>query len=491
MKTRSPLSSRRGSALIVAMIFSIVLAVSIGTYTSLTVNTMKMSNRSYHSGIAMNVAEAGLEEGLWNLNRKRAGKTAFNTWDATAWTIDGNNAIGTFTGFLTGGNETGTVKVWVKNIDGSSTPKIIAKSTISLATGAAIEKWIEITLASRSTKPVGLQGRYGVSFSGNNPKVFAGSSDTDGDRIPDTAPANWTQTDKGVVSSMEVTAEVDVINADIYGTASVAGPSTDAIEVGPNGLVGPYGTTAGTKPGAMAGITIPLYEKSMITESDTPTKTWQPVPGSLTINSTEAVGDGTRSSLADGDFDIYYADSLNLTNKTLTVTGQVVLVLKAGATTEALKIGGGSGEIVLGATIGGTFVPGRLIIVTDGDISIAGQGVANQTKKADGTIVSGFPKYFEIWGTSKNATAQSISVSGNGNLSGVITAPNANVTLVGGGSSGGNIYGAISGRTIKLTGNVQFGYDKSLEDADESSPYKVAAWRELTTTSERATYSTM
>ena len=70
MKTNPPRHPRqRGSALIVALIFAAIIAISLTSYMRLTTNALKNSDRSFYSIAALNLAEIGLEEAVTALNR--------------------------------------------------------------------------------------------------------------------------------------------------------------------------------------------------------------------------------------------------------------------------------------------------------------------------------------------------------------------------------------------------------------------------------------
>ncbi len=479
------LQSRRGSALLLGMTFAIVIAMIAGTYATVSMSSVRMSHRNYHSTAAMNVAETGLEEAMWSINQKIAGNaSAFN-----GWTTSGNDATQTFSGFTFGQNQAGTVKVFVKNYTGSGSPTIVARARLALQTGTDIEKWVEVKLSSRSLFSTGLVAKRSITFSGNNPSVDSWNSDPDNNPATPAIPYSTSVArDSGSVGSVSIDSEISVMNADIWGTAAVGGDSLTAIQVGPNGRVGPYGTASGTKPGASTDFTASLDVTS------------QPTGSSSTVIDDDTTITGTTDSTQPATKLVY--DSLNLSNEVLTIVGNVELILSAGSGAEAIKVSGGSGGIQLGdwkkdasgnlVYVGGqkVWVPGKVTIYTKGNISISGNGVSNGSYNSSGTYVNGLPEDFVIYGTSTSTIAQSISISGNGSLSGVVYAPNADITITGGGNAGsGDVYGSYIGNTIKLTGNTAFHYDESLKDFGTTNPYGITSWRELTSAADRAEYS--
>ena len=153
-------------------------------------------------------------------------------------------------------------------------------------------------------------------------------------------------------------------------------------------------------------------------------------------------------------------------------------------TATGIAISGGNGAIKITNS-------GGLVVYTPGNISIAGQGVSNGVDGADGgTDVDNVselnqPVKFQIYGT-KTSGSQSVSISGNGLFSGVIYAPQGDVSIVGNGA----VNGSIVANNITLSGNAQFHYDESLGNFDDGNPFRIGRWKELTTNADRAAYST-
>src|SRR3954463_2444197 len=151
MKTHpSPFRSERGSLLIVAMIMSAVIAISIASYIRLGVQSQKMSNRAFYNNGAMNLAERGMEEAMYSINKM----VNDATYDWSGWTKVNSNADAEqkWTGYTFDQKATGMVRVYVEHYDGTLAPTIIARSTITLggASSAPIEKWIKVKLAMTS-----------------------------------------------------------------------------------------------------------------------------------------------------------------------------------------------------------------------------------------------------------------------------------------------------------------------------------------------------
>jgi len=121
----------------------------------------------------------------------------------------------------------------------------------------------------------------------------------------------------------------------------------------------------------------------------------------------------------------------------------------------------GSDQIVIGPG-------GSLNLYMQGKAAkIAGNGVAN---------FGGSATNFVYWGLPSN---ESLTINGNGSLTGIIYAPEADLTLNGGGGSVEDVTGASVSGTATLNGNFQFHYDEMLGDLFKDRPFIVTAWNEL------------
>lgn len=460
----SRLQSQRGSLLIVSMIMCAVIGISIASYIKLGQTSQTISNRALYNNGAMNLAENGMEEAMYSINKLVADSTY--SWTGDGWTSanSGVDAYRKWTGYTFDQNARGTVRVYVKNADGVLAPIILARSTVTLggATSAPIEKWIKVQLAMTSKFANGLVAKRTITFSGTNASVNSWNSDPDGPGGAAPIPySTAVDNDNGSVGSISVTAAVSVNNADIWGYVATGGtPAT----VGPNGLVGPFGTTAGT---IAPGHSSTDFSASFDSVAAPTTYSYTPIASIGSSSPATTTLPGTITAAADGKYYIEVAD-IGGSNKTLAIEANKEVVLKI--TTGGLSTGGGSGAINIAPG-------GKLIVYTAGDISIGGNGVMNGGTT---TATANQPQNFQIWGTKTSGT-QNISIAGNGVLSAIVYAPQGDTTIVG----NGDVMGSIVADVIKVTGNAAFHYDESLGSFG-GNPYRVAAWEELTTATERA-----
>ncbi len=456
--------SRRGSLLVVAMLLLAGIGISLVSYLNIGQTNLRISNRAFYANAAINLAETGLEQAMWSINKAVDGDAA--AW--TGWTTDGSNAWRNFTGFTFDANSTGNVRVYVRNHTLAIAPVIIARATITPVQGGPIEKWIRVTLSKRSLFANGLVAKDVLTFSGGNASVDSydsrlGAYDASlGGGATNRYPRGSAGSGSVAVNSFTLS------NSDIFGYVSIGTADYSGLDVGPNGIIaGSFSATGGT------------IDYSRVTTDFTTNfeDTTAPTAAGYAIGSISGATSLPRGgdiAAADGKF--YY---------------DVTSISLSGAASRILGIVGGNDVVIrITSTTGtGVSVTGNASIQVNGgaslelyasnDVDIGGNGIANAND----------PAAFQFWSTqtASSAGTQSVSIHGNGQLSAVVYAPNADVTMNGGGSSG-SIYGAVVADTITVTGGSEFHYDEALSDMTDGNPFGIAGWTELTSATARSVY---
>jgi hypothetical protein len=478
MKTSSPtprLSSRRGSVLIVALLLAGGVALCIGSYIAIARTNLNLSHRAFYNNAAMNLAETGLEEAIWSINRNLEGDSS--AW--TDWKIDGSAGYRTFGPFDVGQNTQGFARVYVSNTTSAgSAPVIVTRSTITpTGSSTSIEKWVSVTLRKRSKFANGLVAKDKLLFKGNNASVDSWNSNPSGTVIPYSASV---RNDNGSAGSISVSVDSVLIqNADIWGYVATGGTSASNIvdNVGTGGSILGEDSAAKDKTEWESTKVDPDRVSADFTSDldpvTAPTNSAKSLGG---INSTITLPEAGDTPDADGNY-YYTTTGISLTNKQLIVSANknVVIINTSGD----IKVGGNDGLIQV--TNGGS-----LAIYTSGDVVVGGQGIANGTPSGTSDLTAAQaqqPKNFQIWGTS--TTSQSIDIKGKGALSAVVYAPAGDVFVNG----NGDVMGSVVAANVTMVGNAAFHYDESLGDFDGNSPYGISKWTELTTATERADYS--
>ncbi|MGH7955483.1 MAG: DUF7305 domain-containing protein [Opitutaceae bacterium] len=478
MKTHLSRQRERGSLLIVALILSAIIGISLASYIQLGLSSLTISNRALYNNAAMNLAENGLEEAMYSINKK----VADSTYAWPGWSNDGTNAwiqLPTSGTYNFDQNTTGTVRVYVSNYLGT-TPSAVARARVTLGgtSGRTIDKWVQIQLRKTSKFANGLVAKQSVTFKGNGASVDSWNSEKNPDgtlRTPPVAYAAGYRNDNGTVGSISVSVDAILIqNADIWGYAATGGV---APTVGPNGLVGPFGTAAGT--------TNPGHVSTDFTANFDPITNFPPSGTNIAGGITDTLNlprSGDPTVMVDGVLTYCYTTSeISFNNKALNIQKLVStdpspnVIITLTNTTSSINIGGGSGalNIETGAT---------LQIYAPGDIEITGNGILNGGSTA---ATANQPISLQIWGT-KTSGVQDIDIGGNGVMSGIIYAPQGTVKING----NGDVCGSVVANDITLNGsNAAFHYDESLADFGGDNPFRVSVWKELTSATDRNTHA--
>jgi hypothetical protein len=465
----------RGSVLIVALIFSAIIAISITSYVQLTVNAMRLADRSFYANGAQNLLDNGMEQVLWALNNEdwasagfaaRSGSDYSDQYQATY------PSSSTFYNLSQG--TTGQLKVWVDA--STSNPHVVVQSTITLGDDTSIVKQAEAYLKRRSFFKNGIVARGTLRFVGN---VTVDSWNSDPDGNPATAPVAYStsvDSDGGRIASLSVeVASISVGNADVYGYAAIGSSDLSGIDVGATGRLGPYGTASG------------VIDASRVTYDFTTNFPDFSAPVSGGVSQSYTIAAVTTDILLPRTGDLAASDGkYYYFIPSITLNGSEQLDIDANSEV-VISVTDTSGTTVQSTGNAGINIPAdsTLTIYASANVAIGGNGVLNG---ASGTPSE--PSSFQIYGTRTATQAgvsgmQSIAVAGNGYLSGVIYAPNANVSVNG----NGDTYGAIIANEVSMNGNGAFHYDEALGDLATVNLWGLSKWREVTLASERASYA--
>jgi Tfp pilus assembly protein PilX len=449
VKRRMP---RRGSVLIVALLLAALIAVSLGSYLNVNLTSSRLSKRTFHGYAALNLAEAGAEEGVWAFNRATSGDSA--AWNG--WTAGSGAAWQKFSNFDYGANTSGWVKVYVDNTNPSANaqPKIITQASIGQEGDMPSTKMLEVTLRRRSYFAGGLVAKDSVAFSGSNASVDSWDSDPDNSTATAAIPYSAAvRTDRGSVATTAfVNTAAAINNASIWGYVATGGSQP---QVGSNGSI--RGVTT------PADVAVDPTRISTDFSADFPAVS-APVGGTpiLTLGSTLGVA-GTATK--------WRTPGITLSgNESLTIYGDVTLILTAGSGADAISVTGNAQIIVPKNS--------TLTVYVEGNVKLGGNGLANANVQ---------PVSCQIWGVNQTIAGQEIQIAGNGALVAIIYAPGGDVKINGNGS----VMGAVVANRITLVGNAEFHYDESLARRETNEPFTIRKWRELTTQSDRAPYNAL
>lgn len=367
------------------------------------------------------------------------------------------------------------------------TPTIIAEGVVVPLIGEPITKQIRVHLSNSGLFSHGLVAKENLILNGGELDSYRSST---GD--PETAARGYEITvasaavdigDVAMGSAADIYGHVAIGSSDQSGfidsfKGQLVGPTT---EPGDDGVVSKGGNTVDTNRIAydftqdFPDATVPEISVGTVVVTTLPPANSQ---GVILIGNP----DGTPTVR-------YQLPSVNIPDgSTLMIVGPVEFDV-----TTSFTVGGGASMVVLdgtttvSATVGDIVVhsnytgAGSAKLYVAGNISISGNG---------GITAPYAPEALQVYGTLSQADydagfRQSIRIGGNGSFAGALYAPNADIVMNGGGSSG-YMAGAAVGRSVRVNGNgYRFRYDKDLENLAHGLDYRVTAWAELIQPSDR------
>lgn len=436
--SRSPLTRRDGSILLTAIIFSVAIAAAVGSYISLTIHSMRSSDRSYYYNYATNLAEAGLERAMYLLN----------TNDGQGWTNpSGNERVLAENSVSVQGERgaTASYRAWISGAN-TPTPTIVAEGKITPANGTPVRKQIEVKLGKSSRYSLGVVARKGIDLNGKNVTINSFSSSAafaaTGSYQYDPSHANY----NGTVATtfiQDVDATIDIGTASIHG--SVTTSDIKNLNIAKGEIRGGPGAIANPHPQN------PNVDLDRITQDfveDVKPLVMSPTGGSVPGGSSVTLTTGTynfagtwnnKSAIIDGDVVLHVQGEFKM-------AGNSKITVKEGASLKLVLYG--DGQVTGNAFINNTHNPAKLIVV------------GGVTHPADTTL-------------------RTFKIAGNGGLAGILDMPNYHVHLGGGGNDVVDVSGALIAYSIKMNGKFQFHYDEDLANLVGDGKFRVTSWREL------------
>ena len=445
---RQSFRDARGSALVSAAIAAAILSILAAGVLAHLGNEFNLNLRSHQWTQALHLAEAAVEMGFAELNYQYFQQSS-GFQSGRGWTTDGSgNYSRTVTNFASGLNRTiGDYAVTVSGVGGSRPVILGVGSPTDASRGLDLSRAVRVTLAPSSKFPVGMMSKNKMDLKGSNFYIDSYDSSDPTKSTSGLYDSTKRQANGDIATNGEVTDTLNTAAPAIYGRAYTG--AGGSMSMGNGGSVGPTFVESERATTVAAGEAEGWIRHDFAV--DVPDVV---LPAGL--SSAPLVGNGTIKNsvtLTSGD---YMVNTIQLRNSdTLTIASGTVRLYVTGNTTTS-----GQAKIVIksGAS---------LQIYAAGSMSIAGQGVLNETGLASNNQFYGLP------------SSTSWDISGNGLWSGTIYAPEADLKMSGGGSSG-DASGAIVSSTFTLSGGSKFHYDESLRDNPAvATSYYVVSWQSL------------
>ena len=434
--------------MITVLVLAAVTAVIASNFLFRAVQESRLATRSAFLGAAFNLAEAGIEEGLYALNT--SGFSTGNGWTlATGSTTDYVKSITSGFNFT---QATGAIYVRVDGITGTA-PVVYATGVINIPNQPKLLKQLRVGTGRRRPWSNGMVTKGDVPFS------VVSSVDSYNSAVgPYNAATNRTDratiaTNSAAVSAIELTGA-----SSIYGYVATGGSDPAAA------LGRIYGVTSPSVPAAPAAYVDPTRVRrdfnTNLPDVAAPTGTAYSLGAISEILSSRDLPRAGDTPGPNGRY-LYTATSLTLLiGGTLNIRGPVDLIV-TGDTTMALL-----SQVVVGTSGSNPslnyYTPGNIAIVA------LAPGFTNSTGAAEKCT---------IWGTAPSTSSQTIDFWGAGSAVATIYAPNASVRV----QLVSDVYGAIIAKDISMNGGGKFHWDSQLANVETANfGYRLNSWSELT-----------
>jgi hypothetical protein len=430
---KSKARARQGMILLVTLIFAVGCGMALAGYMILATQEQKFVSRSQDWNGSLSYAEAGVDEALAQMNYSPL-DFATNNWGGTPGT---NGNFGPVTRTLAGGS-------YKVSITGGSVPTIYSTGFVSVAgvSGQQTFRRVKVTTTTSLVSPfsVALGAVGNINMNGNS-------------LITD----SYNSMDPLYSTNGQYIVSKDRQNGSVATVGGVLNPGNDTIQG--NVYLGPTASYTGST----NQVTGTVYDDYNIqfpaaslptTTSNGSAITWQTVTEVSSGGKKPTYTNYFSSANNDGYFLINNSDPIQV-EPGVTVT---LLVTTTTFNPSSITIDGGvtnSGNIVMyqdsgSATLGG-----------------------NNTGGAIGNRPANF-LYYGLPGVT------SITFSGTSDFVGAVYAPNASLTLNGGGTAV-NICGAIVVHDATDNGHYLLHYDESLANLGSAAPrgYLATSWQEF------------
>jgi hypothetical protein len=420
--------------LVITLVLAGILVVTLGAYLAWVQTQNKLIAESQGWNAALAAAEAGIEEGLAQVN------VGFGTnYAASAQLNWGNSIAGQFgpksTALDSGSNSTII-------IDGVPGPTIISTGFVTAPMMSKTSmRVVRVTTALSSAFGNAMVALQDITFNGNNIAIDSFDSSDSNYSTGGLYDAAKRKAGGDVASTYGI---VNIGNADVNGKVRTGPNATLSINQ-QNGFVGDLNWTG---PGIQSGWWVKDFNMEVRSVS-APDTTSYVQPGSQ--------GTTNKYVLANGNYKLDTDLSLQA-GDTMLVTGDSTLYVSGNVTMQ------GSSGNKNAASI--TIAPGATL-----KIYVAGTSATFTQVNTTGTA-----KSFQYYGLPSNT---SLSWGGNAGYIGTIYAPQATLSLGGGGNNHFDYQGACICNSITMNGHFNFHYDEDLKRHGPSSGFAVSSWQEL------------
>jgi hypothetical protein len=455
------LHREHGTVLFVTLSILGILGILIGSYLALTMTQRSSVARAHAWNNALVVAESGIEEGMAHINSFPGGVTtnnlATNNWTSLGWGIVAKtNYVGTGYSYVTIQIQPAvtnpfpviTSTAYVPGpVDGPTLSRIVQINTRARTASAANGAIVVATTVDLSGSGVIVD-----SFNSSDPNYSTG-----GQYDPNKRLANG-----DIVTTSSASNAVYVGDSTVYGTIHTAPGGVVGVDTGNHPLdsVGDLAWVNGGNIGIESGHALQDENYSFNDVTLPAGATWSTVSGGAKYKFN--VG-GTQVNF---DYQLSVGGTYVISN----LSSSVYVGLPGGIPSPGVNVtlyvpnsfGIPSGNAIY-------IAPGASLTMYVGapTVNIAGQGIVNTT---------GLAADFQYFGLPTNT---SLGLQANASFTGLIDAPEAFVSIGGGGSTTNDFAGQIIANSAKLNGHMNVHFDQALGASPAFQGYAACFWAEL------------
>lgn len=419
-KVRMHHPKERGAVLVIAILISLMMLLLAMPFLTKLSGQYRITEKSYRQLAALNLAEAGVERAIWELNHG----------NITNWEGDDNLRTMTISSFkASGGTEVGDIVIEAF-IPGGDNPIIQSKGRVSHIGTATVDKTIRVMLevsGGRSLFDYGVFGDEGVDFN-SNAKIDSYDSREGfygGDNVSCYGHTATNATNTGCIYLDS--------NAKIYGDA-LSGPGSipaNVIITRSNARI--YGE-----------------KQALSEEKDLP---HIPAPSGLAWRGSYFLGSNNQSTISEsGEYTSFQLDS----NAEVTIQGDIIMYV--------------TNEFLMESNT-------KLNIPEDSSLILYLGGTFEQNSNTRINNLSKDPTKVQIYGT--DSFESEMVWESNSDFYGAVYVPEADVEY----DSNADFYGSIISKFIHMDSNAKVHYDLALDNlapiySGESNSYRVKSWQE-------------
>jgi len=426
----------QGTILMVALFVTATMFIGIGSYLLLVQTQQRSVFRSQAWNGAMTMAEAGVEEALAQLNPGASDKTLMVDRTANGWGNPAGGFYGPVSRVVNSGNS------YSVEYSDAAFPTIYSTGYVTIPNmSSALKRTVCVLTTNFPLFNVSMAARTNIDLNGNGLSANSfNSANTNLSYLGRYTNAPSKTSTNGDVAVLY--GSLDLGNHNIYGDVYL-GP-TATLDKGTNQVSGTIYNDFN-------------YDFPSVVPPDT--SGWivkYPVLDLLGLVVVPQIApDGkTYTYVFNSSGDYIIPASVSTASVYVGTNAQVRLLLQ-NTVTDTVKVAGNGVDV--GAKL--------TMYVATANFTIGG-----------GTIDGGRAANLAYYGLPSNKT---ITFNGNATFTGTIYAPDASITLSGGGNNDYDIVGSVIARSIGINGHFQFHFDEDLLTSGPSRGYTAVHWSEI------------